>query len=710
MKGAAVQFLTTLGFLKRRQLHQRGQLAPDFSMVLREHLAGPRPFQITRDLASLMGLKENPFEPVDEADRGYQEAKAMAMLLDEVVRQLPLTPRQTRRGLDGFTPDADWLERPTQTAGGWKWKLKRDLLTEAMVLSLPPGHPERTRWLLSNEAFATTNRVSSLSRAMSLVADERSLPAHRAWNTMRRGFQPALPADIELRCGRRPRLELRIGNRQGNREAFEVFRRELCINAPRSELFELRLADNNIPKRVCVGLTDADEADGIVDRSLVALGWKIIRHWITTIQGLHDARMDGSFQRTYRYPKKTVRYGIECRFQKMLVAKYENVIVWDSSRLASSVQMVEHVRDVMLPRLKAKIELGREGSVYSRRIPNVVRLLDHGMELLAEARLSYERDGVEAAERILLNHVNQRKREEFEKWWTYMSAGNDVYRENPAFQYLVLRPIVESSGARTIRPPIPLNAEALAKLYSGIEAGQILPDQNLIRLYAQMMAAGDASAVIDHGIKWLVFKGRESNSALAAHCQRSGWCIADPFMAREYLEESDFHVMFKDGSPGVALRVSGSHIVECEGRFNQDPEEEWPEILLYSAARLLAYSESERHFAPPAEIQGEYLSRAIAARNRASSFSESFVGLELQALADELKANPYLVQFADTEHAREPNSAEILATAWRRIVEEYPAAAAVAPAGLGRDEEQRRNWERKLDDLVLDEDAFVWTA
>jgi len=639
---------------------------------------------LTEDLSTLLGLIENPFDSIKVTGARAVETSLTEMMLDSMARQIQSVP--ACEDFENFTPDQEWLAPAVRARDGFVWKLNRDLLSSAMFMSLPVNDPLRMRWILGNEAFSNNNPVLSHSIALSLVIDESQLPARKAWHTMKQGFHPALPAKLVLKKGSHPYLELRIIHGKKNDAAFQVFSSNVKTEESKSDVLSIRFGPNNIPKSIRLSFP----IGSILDRHSLMLGWSAIRCWIHLLHEVHTAKEAGLFLRRFRYPQKTEKYGIEDPFQRMLVAKYEKNIDWNGARITSARALDDHVKQTMLPKLKEKI--GGDGANYCTRIRDLHRLLEHGGENLAETRNVLEREGEDAAAAHLLARINARKREAFEKWWKYLSSDNPISRDNAAFQYLILRPVVDSSKAGTYCPPMPLNAEAVAGLFSAIRDEKILPNQDLLKVYQRLVAEGGASVAGEtQGARWLVFKNLPGNvTRLAALAKGSGWCIADEYYARFYLQKSTFHILMVNGRPRAALRVEDiEYVSECQGEHNRDPGEDyWPYIVFYADVRLWSFADDDF-----------YPSRRDELENQRSAIPRMISSLDVQQFADKLRVTPYLAHFASPEQLNDPNCSEILRLAWSKIISEYPAAAALAPVEFGLNEKLKQQYDSKLYDI-----------
>ena len=677
----AADFLVAVGCLHRSI--EGTVVQTSFLRTLQDKL-GLRWHCLTEDLSALLGLIENPFDSIKVTGAKTLESSLTEMMLDSMARQIPSAP--ACEDFENYTPDQEWLAPAIRAKDGYEWKLNRDLLSSAMFMGLAVDDPLRMRWILGNEAFSNNNPVLSHSIALSLVIDESQLPARKAWHTMKQGFHPALPAKLVLKNGSRPYLELRIIHGKKNAAAFRVFSSNVKHEGAKSDVLAIRFGPNNIPKSIRLSFPIGAN----LDRNSLALGWSAILCWIHLLHEVHTAKAAGLFSKRFRYPQKTENYGIEDPFQRMMVAKYENNIDWNGARITSAKTLEDHVKQTMLPKLKEKI--GEAGANYCTRIRDLDRLLEHGGENLAETRNILKREGEDAAAAHLLARINRRKREAFEKWWKYLSKDNPISRDNAAFQYLLLRPVVDSSKAGTFCPPMPLNAEAVAGLFTGIKDAEILPNQDLLKVYQRLVAEGAASAAgATQGARWLVFKNLPDNvTRLAALAKGSGWCIADEYYARYYLQKSTFHILMVNGRPRAALRIEDIECVcECQGEHNRDPGEDyWPYIVFYADVRLWSFADDDF-----------YPSRRDELENQRSGIPRMISSLDVQQLADKLRVNPYLAHFASSEQLNDPNCSEILRLAWSKIISDYPAAAALAPVEFGLNQRLKQQYDSKIYDI-----------
>jgi hypothetical protein len=379
--------------------------------------------------------------------------------------------------------------------------------------------------------------------------------------------------------------------------------------------------------------------------------------------------------REYKWPAKIRRYKIMCPCQRLLIAKYEAVVDWNGDRIESPEALDEHICRKMLPELKKRIDPSAGESHYCREI-NLLHMLQNPAPHIGQTRDVLKRQGWQAARTFLLNHINRHKQESFEGWWNYLTAGNPVYAKHPAFQYLMLRPVIDSSDAKSTRSPVQPDAEAVAYVFEGIMEGRISPVGKLLRTACEYMAFGrrngNGQLPFDTACGWVRINGNMANTVtrLAALAQGSGWCVATPLMAARYLESSEFHVLVENGRAVSAVRMAEGKAVEIQGNGNKDPGPWWPRILLYCAARG----------APISCRRGRDVS-AVAARCR-----EELAGkTAFRELASHLAEHPAEVQFVAQDVMNDESFRPVIEGAWLACAKADPGSAALVPSWMARD-------------------------
>lgn len=379
----------------------------------------------------------------------------------------------------------------------------------------------------------------------------------------------------------------------------------------------------------------------------------------------------------YKWPSKVLRYKISCPSQRLLIAKHESQIDWSGHRIESGEALDHYLREVMLPGLKDCITPDHPKSHYCKSI-HLDRMLANPAPHINEARQIRQREGDEAARQFLLEHINRHKKEHFEGWWRYLMEENPLYAQRPAFQYLVLRPVLEGSTAKDTRTPLPVDVEALAHLFDRMNKGRVAPGSKLLSVLSEIMAFGAKAAgdgkrpSFGTDCRWVVVKQQDSNAAnrVAALSQGSGWCVASSSMAAFYLRSSDFHMLLERGRTKVALRLSWNQAVEVQGYGNGDPGPWWPRILLYCAARGTQIT--HRH---------------DAAHSRAQSIRQELVAAQrtTRQFGELLTAQPAKVHLVTMPEELDEASRLVVQEAWLACVRTDPLCGGLLPGWMEAD-------------------------
>jgi len=174
--------------------------------------------------------------------------------------------------------------------------------------------------------------------------------------------------------------------------------------------------------------------------------------------------------------------------------------------------------------------------------------------------------------------VNERKAAAFKEWIDLLEAH---YLNNPAFRVLLMRPMLEMSGAGSRRPVISPSQDIIDWLHRRIASGYLSPNENVAKIYTWKASTG-IRGIPRNGWQYIEH-GENSVSRLVASCSGSGWCVAESHWARQYLADHSFFLLRCEGKPVVALRTTpdGLSVVECQGQANYSPTEWFVDIELF---------------------------------------------------------------------------------------------------------------------------------
>ena len=307
---------------------------------------------------------------------------------------------------------------------------------------------------------------------------------------------------------------------------------------------------------------------------------------------------------TTQWSSKFKKFGITDPFLKLLTVKYENSITWPVVK--DELTLNQHIKDVLLPDLKKKtiwneayhvgakslfvccsdldIEQILETDELTADEQSIINLhLDLGDEyddedsefyMSPEEIEIFKKDHVAP---ILQDILNKKKDAAFKIWFDNVQK---KHPKNVAFQYLILKPIIEQSGYNSRRLlPAPDNG-VLKWLFVRIQHEFYLPSTNFGLEYRMRLSNGLNHRVING---WqFIPSGIENAAKLTAAAARSGWCIAAQYYAERYLAH-DFYILREKGKPVVALRVDKKNqkCYEVSGVHNEIAYNYYSEIWFF---------------------------------------------------------------------------------------------------------------------------------
>ena len=202
----------------------------------------------------------------------------------------------------------------------------------------------------------------------------------------------------------------------------------------------------------------------------------------------------------------------------------------------------------------------------------------------------------EGARDLILQRINEAKGEAFSKWARNMEESNI----DPAFKVLLLNAVFASSPANRITPvAVPFEAEIVDVLRKEVEEtfqeGGNKQPFNVYKTYRQLVgtqnkidAAEDSHLIqyINDNKYWRIIPSKiksqqnpraygsfESNlTDLMNYGSRGGWCVGQQSYANDYLSTGDFHILFDNEKPVVAIRFEGDDVAEVRGINNISEE------------------------------------------------------------------------------------------------------------------------------------------
>lgn len=316
---------------------------------------------------------------------------------------------------------------------------------------------------------------------------------------------------------------------------------------------------------------------------------------------------------------KIQRYKIANPSVKFFIEKYESIIPWDQMEkinrsegdVETSIQ--KYIGSNLIPSLQKKIDEKSDNNNYMK--PESISDDDVKLELRiaeeAQGRRpspSYSESQIQHARVMLLNDINKEKKKQFDRWWGYINE-EEVYKSNPAFQFSVLKPIIDSSSAEQKNSPPPLNAEILAGIWEDINEKGV-SQLNILKKYKQLVMQTEQKKSAkplspDEG-QWVRIKGngnvsspkelQENIDRLKSLSQGTGWCTARG-MADTYLPQGDFYLYLKNGHAVVAIRLVKNRVAEIRGNDNNQNKLNpyWQEVISFLSDKPFDYNDCAQY-------------------------------------------------------------------------------------------------------------------
>jgi hypothetical protein len=315
-------------------------------------------------------------------------------------------------------------------------------------------------------------------------------------------------------------------------------------------------------------------------------------------------------------------YGIADPFLKFFIHRYEKLIPWDKVKEIKksgqdvSSHLQQYISSNLLPSLNSKINQQSDDNNFMKSsfltdedVINEIRHTEEAMGRIPSG--NYSEGLIEKSRAEMLNDVNKEKQEQFSTWWNYMHE-EEAYAQNPALQFSLLKPIIDSSPPDKKDAPPPLNAEVLAKIWDeinnkGVDQMNILKKYRKLAIKAEREKAeqeGAGEEQTEGGGRWLRIKGgpnvssqaelKENMNRLKTLSQGTKWCTASG-MANTYLPRGDFYLYLENDKAVVAIRCEGNKVVEIRGYNNKqkhlDPY--WQEVINFLSTTDLDYQNNQ---------------------------------------------------------------------------------------------------------------------
>ena len=330
---------------------------------------------------------------------------------------------------------------------------------------------------------------------------------------------------------------------------------------------------------------------------------------------------------------KIQKYGIINPSVKFFIHRFEKDIPWNEAEkvkqnggsVDSYIQ--KFIKTSLLPSLNKKISNPEQPESPDNNFmaPDFIKDEEVAQEIniTLEAqgmspRTDFTKEQIAGGRNMLIHDINTEKATQFNAWWEYMNE-EEIYAQNPAFQYSILYPMIDHSKSTKKNSSPPLNAEILAGVWDEIN-NKGVDQMNILKKYRKLAVKAEQKKAEQEGFqqtesggKWIRIKGgpsvsdkselKENINRLKNLSQGTGWCTARG-MADTYLPDGDFYLYLENDKAVVAIRNVGNKVAEIRGcdnrQKNLDPY--WQEVTSFLPTTGIDY-QSNSYYKKLEDIQ-----------------------------------------------------------------------------------------------------------
>lgn len=281
------------------------------------------------------------------------------------------------------------------------------------------------------------------------------------------------------------------------------------------------------------------------------------------------------------------KYRITDPYLINFIFRYENTVPW--VKIKTLEDLNTFIRDVLIKMIMDRTDREQMSSnaktLYCTKInwKRQVEILQNaasGGNQDAIASLQVFKNNPEGAKEMLSKQVNDSKEASFNTWNNYILNDNDVYKEHPAFQFLILNSVFSSTDNTSTAEITPLNQKVVADIFDSIAANPAMQN-NVHQLYVDGVIEDaqntELKKITSGNGEWIKIPSKKNDpdnyeenlKSLMSLAAGTNWCIAGFQMANSYLSEGDFYIYFleQEGKKqGVAaIRMRGNTIAEIRG-------------------------------------------------------------------------------------------------------------------------------------------------
>lgn len=329
-----------------------------------------------------------------------------------------------------------------------------------------------------------------------------------------------------------------------------------------------------------------------------------MRHNINLNKIIHGMNDEIALMESFK--EKIQRYKIRDPFIKNFILRYENELNWDIIKnLSKTAENIEKLIQSQIANLLDSYIKNKTDENSKNKIISTIEDIDwdNELEILKRNAEQGNQDAItsleifnnnpEEAKNNILESINAEKITELNKWLEYFRF-NDVYSKNPAFKYIILKPILNVTG-KDRTPSTPINAAIVANIYEKIKNEPKSPI-NIKKTYRDFYIKYEESereTIKGKGGKWIKIPSKkedpdnfEENIASLRAISYSSWCVCGDRFAREYLSKGAFWLFIIEPTKGIkqaliAIRLDGNRIKEIRGATtDQHVPEKYKEIII----------------------------------------------------------------------------------------------------------------------------------
>lgn len=297
------------------------------------------------------------------------------------------------------------------------------------------------------------------------------------------------------------------------------------------------------------------------------------------------------------YKEKISNYKFTDPFIKNFILRYENKIDWKNVKDAKHKKLQNKAGKLISPKDEINLQIkkliqslmekgyGREEGYYSseedinwdRELQILKTEAENGNADAVQALQRWEQNPDES-KKVILDNINSTKRNVFNEWSRYLTVGNEEYKQSPAFQYIMMKSILDRDKSKR-NPPRPLNAAIVARIYEKIKDQPDTPfnvEKTYGNLYNEYLEVKN-QVVEGIGGKWMKIPAKyedeenyKNNVKDLMNMSYDSWCIRQTSFAENYLSQGPFWLYYVQDKKGnkhaqIALRFVRDQIKEIRG-------------------------------------------------------------------------------------------------------------------------------------------------